>query len=96
MNDTSAINYLIWGVFPYVALTLFFVVPFIRMVYRPFGLTTRASGIFAGRDTLGLAAHLLHWGIFLVFLGHIAGLIGGIRGWGDWVGAFFWMGVTVF
>ena len=92
MNDTSSINYLIWGVFPYVALTLFFVVPFIRMIYRPFGLTTRASGIFAGRETLGLAAHLLHWGIFLVFFGHIAGLIGGIRGWGDWVGAFFWMG----
>jgi len=92
MNNSSSIDYFIWGVFPYVALTSFFVVPFIRMIYRPFGLTTRASGIFAGRETLGLAAHLLHWGIFLVFFGHIAGLVGGIRGWGDWVGAFFWMG----
>jgi respiratory nitrate reductase gamma subunit len=92
MTDTSSISYFIWGVFPYVALTSFFVVPFIRMIYRPFGLTTRASGIFANRETLGLAAHLLHWGIFLVFFGHIAGLVGGIRGWGEWVGAFFWMG----
>ena len=91
MNDLLSSSYLIWGVFPYVALTLFFVVPFIRMVYRPFGLTTRASGIFLGRDVLGLAAHLLHWGIFLVFFGHLAGLIGGILGWGSWVGAFFWM-----
>jgi respiratory nitrate reductase gamma subunit len=88
----SSMNYLIWGVFPYVALTLFFVVPFLRMIYRPFGLTTRASGIFMGRDVLGLAAHLLHWGIFLVFFGHLAGLVGGILGWGSWVGAFFWMG----
>ncbi|MBK5964582.1 hypothetical protein CCR95_10920 [Thiocystis minor] len=91
MNDYLGSSYLIWGVFPYVALTLFFVVPFIRMVYRPFGMSTRASGIFLGRDILGLAAHLLHWGIFLVFFGHLAGLIGGILGWGAWVGAFFWM-----
>ena len=83
MNDYLGSSYLIWGVFPYVALTLFFVVPFIRMVYRPFGMSTRASGIFLGRDILGLAAHLLHWGIFLVFFGHLAGLIGGILGWGE-------------
>lgn len=91
MSDLLSMNYLLWGVLPYVALTLFFVVPFLRMAYRPFGLTTRASGIFLGRGTLGIAAHLLHWGIFLVFFGHLAGLIGGIRGWGFWVGAFFWM-----
>jgi respiratory nitrate reductase gamma subunit len=94
MNDMPSLNYLIWGVFPYVALTLFFTVPFIRMVYRPFGLTTRASGIFRGRDTLGLAAHLLHWGIFAILIGHILGLVGGIRGWDDWVGAFFWIGTA--
>jgi nitrate reductase gamma subunit len=92
MNDFSSLNYVLWGVYPYIAITLFFVVPFLRMIYRPFGLTTRSSGIFLGRDLLGLAAHLLHWGIFLVFFGHLAGLIGGILGWGSWVGAFFWMG----
>ncbi|MBK1705001.1 respiratory nitrate reductase subunit gamma [Halochromatium glycolicum] len=91
MNESLTSSYLIWGVFPYVALTLFFVVPFLRMVYRPFGMSTRASGIFVGRDVLGLAAHLLHWGIFLAFFGHLAGLIGGLLGWGSWVGAFFWM-----
>lgn len=91
MNDFLSTSTLVWGVFPYVALTLFFVVPFVRMTYRPFGLTTRASGIFLGRDVLGLASHLLHWGIFLAFFGHLAGLIGGKLGWGGWVGAFFWM-----
>ncbi|SDW69327.1 respiratory nitrate reductase subunit gamma [Thiocapsa roseopersicina] len=91
MNDFLFSSYVIWGVFPYVALTLFFVVPFIRMVYRPFGMSTRASGIFHGQGILGLAAHFLHWGIFLAFFGHLAGLIGGLLGWGSWVGAFFWM-----
>lgn len=84
-------NQLLWGVFPYVALTLFFTVPFIRMVFRPYGLTTRASGIF-NRDVLGVASLLLHWGIFLVFAGHIAGLVGGILGWGSWIRFFFYAG----
>lgn len=86
-------NQLLWGVFPYIALTLFFTVPFIRMVFRPYGLTTRASGIF-GRDLLGLAALLLHWGIFLIFAGHIAGLVGGILGWGGWIRFFFYAGAV--
>ena len=91
MNNLLSMNELVWGVYPYVAITLFFVVPFLRMIYRPFGLTTRASGIFMGRDLLGLATHLLHWGIFLVFFGHLAGLIGGILGSTFWVGVFFWV-----
>ncbi|MBK5933646.1 respiratory nitrate reductase gamma subunit [Rhodovulum imhoffii] len=91
MNDLLTSNYFLWGIFPYVCVTLFFVIPFLRMIYRPFGLTTRASGIFHGRDTLGLAAHLLHWGIFLTFFGHIAGVIGGVMGAGGWVSAFFLM-----
>lgn len=91
MNGFLTSNYFVWGVFPYICLTLFFLVPFLRMIYRPFGLTTRASGIFLGRETLGLAAHLLHWGIFLTFFGHLAGLIGGVMGAGGWVSAFFYM-----
>ncbi len=91
MSELLSSSYLIWGVFPYFALLLFFVVPFFRMLYRPFGMSTRASGIFLGRDILGPAAHLLHWGIFLAFFGHLFGLIGGLQGWGSWVGAFYWM-----
>ncbi|MBT3396221.1 MAG: c-type cytochrome, partial [Alphaproteobacteria bacterium] len=84
-------NELLWGVFPYVALTLFFTVPIIRMVFRPYGITTRASSMF-NRGYLGVASLLLHWGIFLIFAGHIAGLIGGILGWGGWIAFFFWAG----
>lgn len=86
-------NTLLWGVFPYIALTLFFVVPFIRMIYRPYGLTTRASGMF-NRGVLGTASLLLHWGIGLLFAGHLMGLIGGVAGSALWVDIFFWVGLV--
>jgi hypothetical protein len=37
MKETPSINYQIWGVLSYLAQAFFFVVPFIRLVYRPFG-----------------------------------------------------------
>ncbi len=82
---------LLWGVYPYVAFTLFFTVPFIRMVFRPYTITTRASGMF-GRRLQGVAMHLFHWGILLVFLGHVAGFVGGSLGFDFWVDpVFYWL-----
>lgn len=82
---------LIWGVYPYVVFTLFFVVPVIRMVFRPYSFTTRASGLF-GHRLQGLAMHLFHWGIFAVFFGHVAGFVGGGLGLDAWVDlAFYWL-----
>ena len=83
----------LWGVFPYICAALFFVVPIIRMVYRPFGWSTRASGVF-GRKLLGVASLALHWGIFLIFTGHLAGLIGGLLGLGSWITFFYWTGLV--
>ena len=47
-------NNFLWGVFPYLCIVLFFTVPVIRMVFRPFSWSTRASGLF-GRKLLGSA-----------------------------------------
>jgi len=86
---------LLWGVYPYVAFTLFFTVPIIRMVLRPYSFTTRASGMF-NRRTQGYAMQLFHWGIFLVLLGHIAGLIGGsLDVDGIWINLFFYWGALI-
>lgn len=85
---------LIWGVYPYVVFTLFFTVPFIRMVFRPYSLTTRASGLF-NRRTQGYAMHLFHWGILLVLLGHIAGFIGGSLYFDAWVDPFFYWAALI-
>lgn len=91
MKSTLTTTFL-WGVYPYLCLTLFFVVPVIRMIYRPFGFTTRASGLF-NRDLLGFASLMLHWGLLLVFLGHLAGFVGGLLGWESWIGFFWWTGL---
>lgn len=82
-------NRFLWGVYPYVCATLFFVVPVLRMATRPFSWTTRASGLF-NRDTLGLASLLLHWGLLLVLLGHVAGLFGGVLGSEATIRFFYW------
>lgn len=86
-------NLLLWAVFPYVCITLFFMVPFIRLRKRPFEFTTRATSMFA-RDLLGVASLLLHWGIVLLLVGHTIGILGGVLGLGSWVLAFFWIGVV--
>lgn len=79
----------LWGVYPYICATLFFVVPVMRMVTRPYSWSTRASGLF-NRRTLGVASLLLHWGIVLVLLGHLAGLFGGLLGSEAAIQFFFW------
>jgi len=82
---------LLWGAYPYVVLTLFFTVPIIRMVFRPYSFTTRASGMF-NRQVQGWAMHLFHWGILAVFLGHLAGFIGGSLDLDSWVDpVFYWL-----
>ena len=82
-------NRFLWGVYPYVCATLFFIVPVIRMATRPFSWSTRASGMF-NRQTLGVASLLFHWGILLVLLGHLAGLFGGLLGSEASIQFFYW------
>ncbi len=82
----------LWGVYPYLCVLLFLAVPVFRMVYRPFGFSTRASGLF-NRDVLGLASLCLHWGLFLLFAGHVAGYLGGLMGAKGAITFFFWSGL---
>ncbi len=91
-SEKSAMNNFLWGVYPYLCIVLFFAVPLIRMVFRPFSWSTRASGLF-GRKLLGAASLLLHWGLALVLLGHLTGLIGGVLGSQGAVTFFYWSGL---
>ena len=86
-------NAFLWGVYPYLCVLLFLVVPVLRMVYRPFGFSARSSGLF-NRDILGLASLCLHWGLFLLFAGHVAGFLGGLIGAGAWIAFFYWAGLV--
>ena len=60
-SEKSAMNNFLWGVFPYLCIVLFFTVPLIRMVVRPFAGGTRASGVF-GRKLVGAASLLRQLG----------------------------------
>lgn len=54
--------------------------------------TTRSTGFF-GRASIGPAALCLHWGIILLFLGHLAGLAGGLLNHAGLVEFFRWVGM---
>ncbi|MBI2899792.1 MAG: respiratory nitrate reductase subunit gamma [Planctomycetes bacterium] len=82
-----------WGVYPYLCIALFFLVPLIRLVYSPFSWSTRASGFF-GNKLLGVASLCLHWGLILLLVGHVAGLIGGLLGLESWIRFFYWIGLA--
>ena len=92
-SETTAMNNFFWGVYPYLCILLFFVVPIIRMLVRPFSWSTRASGLF-GRKVLGVSRRCcMHWGLFLVLIGHLAGLLGGVLGSEGAVTFFYWSGL---
>jgi nitrate reductase gamma subunit len=54
--------------------------------------TTRSTGFF-GRASIGPASLCLHWGIIILFLAHVAGLIGGAYNLSNWVDLFRWGGL---
>lgn len=83
----------LWGVYPYVCVTLFLVVPILRMASRPFEWSTRASSLFH-RRSLGVASLLMHWGLGFVALGHLSGLFGGLVGSEKAIDTFFWIGLV--
>jgi nitrate reductase gamma subunit len=64
---------LLWIVVPYVCLTVFVLGHVWRYRYDKFGWTTRSSQLYENR-LLRLGSPLFHFGILVVFLGHVMGL----------------------
>jgi nitrate reductase gamma subunit len=65
---------LLWVVVPYVAITVFVVGHGWRYRYDKFGWTTRSSQLYE-RRLLRLGSPMFHFGILLVALGHVGGLL---------------------
>lgn len=82
----------LWGTYPYLCIVLFFLVPIIRMVTRPYSWSTRASSLFGAR-LLGAASLPLHWGLVLLLVGHLLGLFGGLLGSALAITLFYWIGL---
>jgi len=64
---------LLWVVLPYVCLAVFIVGHLWRYKYDKFGWTTRSSQLYESR-LLRWGSPLFHFGILVVFLGHVMGL----------------------
>ncbi|MFI6787152.1 respiratory nitrate reductase subunit gamma [Nonomuraea sp. NPDC050383] len=65
---------LLWAVLPYVALTVFVAGHVWRYRYDKFGWTTRSSQMYESR-LLRVGSPLFHFGILVVILGHVGGLV---------------------
>ncbi|MFD1848503.1 respiratory nitrate reductase subunit gamma [Oceanobacillus bengalensis] len=65
---------LLWGIFPYIVVTIFIGGLIYRYQKDQFGWTTKSSE-FLEKKRLRIGSLLFHWGILFVFGGHVLGLI---------------------
>ena len=65
---------LLWVVLPYISLAVFILGHIWRYRYDKFGWTTRSSQLYE-RRLLRIGSPLFHFGILLVLVGHIGGLV---------------------
>ncbi|AZM64068.1 MULTISPECIES: respiratory nitrate reductase subunit gamma [unclassified Streptomyces] len=65
---------LLWVVLPYISLAVFVLGHIWRYRYDKFGWTTRSSQLYE-RRLLRIGSPLFHFGILLVLIGHIGGLV---------------------
>ncbi|HEU5471052.1 MAG TPA: respiratory nitrate reductase subunit gamma [Actinophytocola sp.] len=70
----STWDILLWVAVPYAAIAIFVVGHVWRYRYDKFGWTTRSSQLYENR-LLRLGSPLFHFGILLVALGHVGGLL---------------------
>lgn len=67
-------SFLLWGILPYAVLIIFIGGTIWRWRYDRFGWTTRSSQLYESR-LLRVASPLFHFGILVVILGHVIGLL---------------------
>ncbi|HET7724221.1 MAG TPA: respiratory nitrate reductase subunit gamma [Propionibacteriaceae bacterium] len=70
----NALDVLLWGALPYVVLLVLVGGTIWRYRYDQFGWTTRSSQLYESR-ILRIASPMFHYGLLVVLLGHLAGLL---------------------
>jgi nitrate reductase gamma subunit len=68
------VNTFLWVIVPYICIAVFIGGHIWRYRYDKFGWTTRSSQLYE-RRLLRIASPLFHYGILLVILGHIVGIL---------------------
>ena len=70
----SSLSILLWGALPYLTLAILIAGTVWRYRYDKFGWTTRSSELYESR-LLRIGSPLFHFGILVVLIGHIIGLL---------------------
>ena len=70
----NALHILLWGVFPYLVAVVLIGGLIWRYRYDQFGWTTRSSQLYESR-LLRIASPMFHYGLFVVLMGHLLGLL---------------------
>jgi nitrate reductase gamma subunit len=73
-SGDSHLDTALWGVLPYLVLTLFVAGGLWRYRYDRFGFTTRSSQLHEHR-LLAVASPMFHYGLLFVAAGHVTGLL---------------------
>ena len=68
------LNTLLFGIYPYVALTVFVIGSWVRYDMGQFTWKAGSSQML-GRGTMRMASNLFHVGILVIFFGHLVGLL---------------------
>ena len=79
MNSTW--NYIFFGVYPYLAGTVFLVGSILRYEFDQAGWSTYSTQLLASRRYMMWASNLWHIGILLVFGGHFIGMLTPVFEW---------------
>lgn len=72
MNET--LNTVLFGIYPYIALTVFLLGSLIRFDREQFSWRSGSSQLLRRRQLL-IGSNLFHIGILIIFLGHLVGLL---------------------
>src|SRR5690625_4842350 len=70
----KTMDMVLWGVLPYIVLTIFIGGHIYRYQKDQFGWTTKSSEFLEKRN-IKWGSQLFHWGVLLVLAGHILGII---------------------
>ncbi|MFT4294410.1 MAG: respiratory nitrate reductase subunit gamma [Micropruina sp.] len=70
----NALDIMLWGVLPYLVALILIAGTWWRYKYDQFGWTTRSSQLYESR-LLRIASPLFHYGLFVVLMGHLMGLL---------------------
>ncbi|GAA1879731.1 respiratory nitrate reductase subunit gamma [Actinomadura bangladeshensis] len=73
-GDPGVVGTLLWVALPYVTIAVFVLGHIWRYRYDKFGWTTRSSQLYE-RRLLRIGSPLFHFGILVVALGHVGGLV---------------------